>query len=249
VEKRVKSRGEKLAKNLTKAPIHVGKYHQNVPALWNYCAQLAYIYSPMTPGEVLRVLRSKRDWTLQKVADQLGVDRSGLTRKENGQQKVRRPDLLAWSSLFDVPIETIDAMIAGELDEPPPADAPPEPHTTPRLASAGHGVYAPPEHARFMGPTVTVNVTGESMTPALENGWTVLVRRCEWSSINSGDVVMIVWAQTEEATFFEAFMRPDGSIRLMKRNTRFAHAERELWPEQAMQLVASVYKVVGRGPS
>jgi hypothetical protein len=180
-----------------------------------------------------------------EVAARLGVHRSGLARKEAGQTDVSRVDLMAWSQVFDIPLEALElAAQTGLLTEPTAEHASDDHYITPMLGSAGGGIQST-ARVVYMGPVVKVTVVGDSMSPALEDGWVVSVRRCEWSSIQPGDIVLVVWGQSQDAAFFEAFPRLDGSVRLLKRNTRYAQHEHSLDAEQVMSLIASVSKVVG----
>jgi hypothetical protein len=119
-----------------------------------------------------------------------------------------------------------------------------EEEDNPCVASAGKSGYTPTRTA-YMGPLRHVQVDGHSMIPTLEHGWTVAVRRCEWGSVKPGDIVLVTWAQHEESAFYEAYPRPDGSLRLMKRNILHAKDEREMLPEQVLEMTASVSLVTG----
>jgi hypothetical protein len=184
--------------------------------------------------------------SLQDVAHHLGVARSGLALKETGQVRAKRTDLLAWSALFCVPLETIEKMIE---DEAPHGGTVANGGAGPAPVEPGVEMMHRPRESAYVGPVSTMVVVGDSMSPTLEAGWVINIRRCEWSSVAAGDLVVVTWADSGQSEIYEAFVRQDFSIRLLKVNGRFSGTERQLSPEQAMQLVASVYKVVGRGPS
>jgi putative transcriptional regulator len=55
----------------------------------------------------LRVLRAERNWSQQKLADELGVSRQTVNAIENGKYDPSLPLAFKMSRLFEIPIEEI----------------------------------------------------------------------------------------------------------------------------------------------
>jgi hypothetical protein len=177
----------------------------------------------------IEIARMRRSITKRAMAKQMHMDASLLGRKLKGKT--------TWQ---DGEYEKACEIVG--LD--PFVDPVDQPDDLPSVGSAGSGAVATPRVV-YSGPVRQVHIDGHSMSPALEHGWVVSTRRCEWGSVKPGDVVLVTWAQSQEAAFFEAYPRPDGSVRLLKRNPRYAKNERELMPDQVLELVASVATVTG----
>lgn len=185
-----------------------------------------------TLGDKILRLRDKNGWTQAELAQRLGISRSAVALHERGGPLTRRV-ALKYADLFGMTIAAfLDTSSSPDVGD----DAPPF------RASAGSGVDN--GQATTMigrpGALVAVRVEGESMEPALFNGQRVMVRRSDPQTIVNGSVVVVTWAQSEESAWYEWYRRPDGSLRLLKRNPRFQKDERELEPEQVATQIASV---------
>jgi len=154
-------------------------------------------------GERIKNMRKRKDLSLQNVADSLDVNRSSVMRWEKGEtSKIKLPILEKLASLFGTSAQYL--LTGKEKDKDKGKDEwcaentqePGEFCSLPLVGQvcAGNGLLAEDNVIRYEVADKKYNrkeyfyleVSGDSMSPKLDDGDLVLVRK--QSSIDSGDV-------------------------------------------------------------
>lgn len=72
-------------------------------------------------GANLRFWREERRWTLQELADRMGLSRAAVTQMELGTQAIKDDHLLRFATVLQVPLERFfeppPIKHSGELDQ------------------------------------------------------------------------------------------------------------------------------------
>jgi transcriptional regulator with XRE-family HTH domain len=71
-------------------------------------------------GDWLRKAREHAGLEKQQLADEIGIHRASVARYESGEQRVKRPVLIAWAMVTGVPLEWLETgVVRPEGFEPP----------------------------------------------------------------------------------------------------------------------------------
>lgn len=137
---------------------------------------------------ILRDIRLKKGMTQQKVADKLGIEQQSYARLESADiQSISYKRLHELSKIFEIPVEEI-------LEDPIK-------YKIPVLGSIPAGIPIEaieeildyeelPKAYRFKGEFFGLKVKGDSMSPRIQNGDVVIVRKQE--DCNTGDVCVVM---------------------------------------------------------
>ena len=153
--------------------------------------------STLSIGERIKLLRKEKSLTLQDIADLLDVNRSSVLRWENGDiARIKRPILEKIASILGT---TAQFLLTGKEDLSWCRENTKEMGEFCSLplvgqVCAGNGLLAEENIIRYEVADKKYNheeyfyleVSGDSMSPRLDNGDLVLVKK--QSSIDSGDV-------------------------------------------------------------
>lgn len=144
----------------------------------------------------LKRLRQEKDLTQQKLADLLGISRSAIGMYENGE---REPDFETSELIADFFNVRLDELISNKKSEVIPLDIE-NVYMRPIYDSAAAGFnilaqntilgYAPTyiTAASEQEKYIWVNVVGDSMSPLIDDGSRILVKKQE--SIDSGQIAV-----------------------------------------------------------
>lgn len=187
-------------------------------------------------AEVVRRLFSVKRWSPDDVGPKLGMSRATIYNrlKAGGWSAGELESIaeLAGQSVFDLEDARRQLTENPDMSILPPS----------RLrAAAGR----PTDGESYLGPApALVNVTGNSMSPALEDGWKCRVRRAMTADqVRAGELVAVRFSGSsgdDGEAFFQWQPRPDGTVRLMKANHRHVKDEKDVRFED----LSAVYVVV-----
>jgi transcriptional regulator with XRE-family HTH domain len=60
-------------------------------------------------ARLMHELREEREWTQAELGEKLGITPTGITRRENGETRIRRSELMRLAELFGTTTETLEA--------------------------------------------------------------------------------------------------------------------------------------------
>jgi transcriptional regulator with XRE-family HTH domain len=124
-------------------------------------------------GNRLKALRLERSWTHEKAAEKMGVSRSQYIKLERGERRLTEQYIDQAANAFGVsPAEIIAEHSGGVVPKVGYVGA--GQIVVPFEADESEYVEAPPD---AMAGTVAVEVRGESMLPAYEDGWLIYYSR------------------------------------------------------------------------
>lgn len=188
-----------------------------------------------TFADRLKLLRKEKDWSQQRLADELNISKSSINMYERGEREPSFETMESIADLFNIDMDYLYGRTDIRLSDPilPPASNPippgfePLPQTvrlprvgqiacgTPILAETNIESYdnVPQNwHADF-----TLVCMGDSMEPKIKNGDIVAIRKQE--TVENGEIAAV--RIDTEATLKRVFLFPD-HLELRAENPAFA---------------------------
>lgn len=173
-------------------------------------------------GSTLKKLRLENDLTQQQLADKLGISRSAIGMYENGDREPDFETLEIIADFFNVKLDYLMGRDKGEITSLPNENV----CLCPLFDSISAGFGAiPNDNILSYVPTyisnpmeqnqyIWVNVKGDSMSPLIDDGAQVLIRKQE--SVDSGQIAAVL-VDGEEA-FVKRVEYDKDSITLISAN-------------------------------
>jgi len=205
------------------------------------------IASDMDVGAAVRAIREERGMLMKDLAKQMGFVPVQMSKRERGDTRITGPERRKIASILGVTDEFLlatarnDGILPHSLSDDQQATHEEAPIG---LTSGGPRAFSPavslPPNPH---PKVAVKVMGNSMSPVVEDGEIIQMRRVPHPAyLVHGALVSVNFGGNDDNAMFWWCPRPDGSIRLMKANGRYVKEEREVRIED----LAAVYEFVGR---
>ena len=170
----------------------------------------------MKIGVYLKTQRENRELSLGQVEAISGVSKSYLSKLERGERSDPSPEILRkLSSVYNVPYEELmevagfidSSFIKGEIEKIPVLGLVKAGLPSEAIEDVIDWEEIPRDWLRGGKEYFALEISGDSMTPRMEEGDVIIVQKQQWC--NSGDI-MVVRVNGEEATVKKVIKQESG---------------------------------------
>lgn len=197
-------------------------------------------------GEIVRYAREQKGWNIQRLADELGIQVSAMSKKERGLLRIKPDEKVAIAEALDITVQDLERMsmgippketrtgqIKGHLGDIPVLNRASAGFVTDYTIDGGSGtdLYSGANEYLSRGDLMdelafALIVQGDSMEPVVRQGDYLIfspVRAGGPREPKPGDVVCVYFSEesSRRGAIIGLFAQADGHVIISKANTKY----------------------------